>query len=145
MLTGIKKTYQIFILLVIMRGDKLKSLINLFRTIVNNYDDKHSRHKLIYCNDKWENNPHRTRKEKKEYRNAYLNSPGCRVHLDNRCCLYCPRIKTCKFKCQRGCYEWKHLTYGKPIKSKYEYRKLSKENFINLKSGMNLNYSMERK
>jgi hypothetical protein len=111
----------------------MKSLIIFFRKIVNNFDDKNSQHKLIYCNSKWEINPHQTKKEKAVYAKAYLNSPGCKVHLDNRCCLCCPRVKTCKFRCQRGCYVWEHFVYGKPIKSKEKYNKLSKENFMNLK------------
>jgi hypothetical protein len=107
----------------------MRFLIQILKRVVGAYEDKYSRHKIIHCDRKWQTNYKQSKADKKIYHNAYIDSPGCPFHFDNRCCLNCPRLKTCKFVCQRGCFVWQYSAFGKVINERDSVKKLSKDDF----------------
>jgi len=107
----------------------VKFIIKVLKQIVGIYEDKHSTHTVIHCDIKWQENPKQTKLEKEQHRRAYNDSPGCPVRLDNRCCLGCARLRTCKYRCERMCFVWQYDAYGKVIRERDKAKKITKSDF----------------
>lgn len=107
----------------------MRFLIKILKSIVGAYEDKHCKHKIIHCDIKWQTNFKQSKADKKRLHRAYIDSPGCPIHLDNRCCMLCPRLKTCKFRCQRGCFVWEYIAYQIVINERAPIKKLNKNDF----------------